>query len=318
MTRARAKMDEKSLSVATSVASIVAMVPLTLLTAPQIAKNACAMASGDASAIGALSWQGYAAGMLGNMLLLSYFADRRETTATCAQAIGVVTTFALLAQIAFSGHMSTVPPLALGAACVGILGGLGLSAARFLGASVPGGWSAYQNALGVFGLIAAPQIISNAMTPFFGWVPTVAAATAMAVGGRSEKLSEIWGVIGGWTATALFMAMPVAQISMNLQHPELLKGLSIMTSVLIMSGNALMLSRALYVKDRVWITGSAWGAFVGGWGVLATLFASINPETGAPYLAGFDFGVMTVVLFTYTAIVLKVQLDVWAAENETH
>jgi len=292
------------------------MVPLTLLTAPQIVKNYAFAQSGDLAAIGALSWQGYAAGLLANMLLLSYFADRRETTATAAQAIGVVTTFVLLAQIAMSGNMSNVPPAALGAACVAILGGLGLSAARFLGVAFPGGWHAYQNALGIFGLLAAPQIISNALTPFMGWTPTVAAAAAAAYGSRLQAMAKIWGVVGGWTATALFMAMPVAQIAMNVQHPELLKGLSITTSVLVMSGNALMFSRALYVKDAVWITGSAWGAFVGGWGVLATLFASTNPETSAPYLAGSDFSVITVVLFVYTACVLKFQLDAWAIEKK--
>ena len=304
-----------NLGAVTETLSLVAMVPLTLLTAPQIVKNYAFAQSGDLAAIGALSWQGYAAGLLANMLLLSYFADRRETTATAAQAIGVVTTFVLLAQIAMSGHMSTVPPAALGAACVAILGGLGLSAARFLGVAFPGGWHAYQNALGIFGLLAAPQIISNALTPFMGWTPTVMAAAAAAYGSRSQAMAKIWGVVGGWTATALFMAMPVAQIAMNVQHPELLKGLSITTSVLVMSGNALMLSRALYVRDAVWITGSAWGAFVGGWGVLATLFASTNPETSAPYLAGSDFSIITVVLFVYTACVLKFQLDAWAIEK---
>ena len=305
-----------NLGAVTETLSLVAMVPLTLLTAPQIVKNYAFAQSGDLAAIGALSWQGYAAGLLANMLLLSYFADRRETTATAAQAIGVVTTFVLLAQIAMSGNMSNVPPAALGAACVAILGGLGLSAARFLGVAFPGGWHAYQNALGIFGLLAAPQIISNALTPFMGWTPTVAAAAAAAYGSRLQAMAKIWGVVGGWTATALFMAMPVAQIAMNVQHPELLKGLSITTSVLVMSGNALMFSRALYVKDAVWITGSAWGAFVGGWGVLATLFASTNPETSAPYLAGSDFSVITVVLFVYTACVLKFQLDAWAIEKK--
>ena len=315
-TTAPTTVETRRLGVVTEALSLVAMVPLTLLTAPQIVKNYAFAQSGDVTAIGALSWQGYAAGLLANMLLLSYFADRRETTATTAQAIGVVTTFVLLAQIAMSGHMSTVPPVAIGAACVAILGGLGLSAARFLGVANLGGWRAYQNALGVFGLLAAPQIISNALTPFMGWIPTVLAATAVAYGSRSQAFAKVWGVVGGWTATALFMAMPVAQIAMNVRHPELLKGLSITTSILVMSGNALMLSRAMYVKDAVWITGSAWGAFVGGWGVLATLFASTNPETSAAYLAGRDFGIITVVLFVYTACVLKFQLDAWAAEKE--
>merc|ERR1712159_509631 len=92
------------------------MAPLTLLTFPQIWKNYVNAMAGDLAAIGAVSWQGYAAGMLGNLLLLSYFADKREPTATAAQAIGVTTSFMLITQIAWSGNVHNVAPIAMASA----------------------------------------------------------------------------------------------------------------------------------------------------------------------------------------------------------
>ena len=67
-------LDEKELDVMTETMSFFAMVPLTLLTFPQIWKNYVNAMAGDLAVIGAVSWQGYGAGMLGNLLLLSYFS----------------------------------------------------------------------------------------------------------------------------------------------------------------------------------------------------------------------------------------------------
>ena len=78
----------EALDATTETLSFFAMAPLTLLTFPQIWKNYVNVMAGDAAALGAVSWQGYGAGMLGNLLLLSYFADKREPAATAAQAIG--------------------------------------------------------------------------------------------------------------------------------------------------------------------------------------------------------------------------------------
>lgn len=85
--RARAPKTEEEWDALTEWLSLCAMAPLTFLTFPQIWKNYVNAMAGDLAAIGAVSWQGYAAGMLGNLLLLSYFADKREPTATAAQAI---------------------------------------------------------------------------------------------------------------------------------------------------------------------------------------------------------------------------------------
>tara|TARA_B100001758_G_scaffold10717_1_gene7998 strand:+ start:10 stop:1119 length:1110 start_codon:yes stop_codon:yes gene_type:complete len=310
--RARAPKTEEEWDALTEWLSLCAMAPLTLLTFPQIWKNYVNAMAGDLAAIGAVSWQGYAAGMLGNLLLLSYFADKREPTATAAQAIGVTTSFMLITQIAWSGNVHNVAPIAMASASAFIVGGASLSVARYFnyahGARGEKLWSMYQTALGVIGLTVTPQIISNALTPGLGWLPVELSILGLVAAHRADKLPTKWSECSGWTATALFMSMPVAQIASNLHSPESLQGLSVLTSVFITGGNALMLSRAIFVKDLVWIAGSVWGAFVGGWGILATLFISHSPLTGERYITEVEFYTITVLLFSYTVIVIGSQL----------
>ena len=51
-----------------------------------------------------------------------------------------------------------------------------------------------------------------------------------------------------------------------------------------------------------------WNAFVGGWGILATLFISHSPLTGERYITEVEFYTITVLLFSYTVIVIGSQL----------
>ena len=302
----------EKLDATTETLSFFAMAPLTLLTFPQIWKNYVNVMAGDLMALGAVSWQGYGAGMLGNLLLLSYFADKREPAATAAQAIGVTTSFMLLTQIAWTGNIHNVAPAVMFASSAFIIAGTSLSVARYFdyahGERGQKMWELYQAALGIIGIIATPQIISNALTPALGWLPSELAILALVFASRADALPSKWSECSGWTATALFMSMPVAQIASNLSNPELLQGLSVLTSVFITSGNALMLSRALFTRDAVWIAGSFWATFVGGWGVLLTLFMAHNPLTGERYLSEMEFSTITALLAAYTVVVIGGQL----------
>ena len=304
----------EKLDATTETLSFFAMAPLTLLTFPQIWKNYVNVMAGDLMALGAVSWQGYGAGMLGNLLLLSYFADKREPAATAAQAIGVTTSFMLLTQIAWTGNIHNVAPAVMFASSAFIIAGTSLSVARYFdyahGERGQKMWELYQAALGIIGIIATPQIISNALTPALGWLPSELAILALVFASRADALPSKWSECSGWTATALFMSMPVAQIASNLSNPELLQGLSVLTSVFITSGNALMLSRALFTRDAVWIAGSFWATFVGGWGVLLTLFMAHNPLTGERYLSEMEFSTITALLAAYTVVVIGGQLKI--------
>jgi hypothetical protein len=205
-----------------------------------------------------------------------------------------------------------VAPVVMLASSACVVAGTSLSVARYFGyahgARGQKMWELYQAALGVVGIVAAPQIISSALTPALGWLPSELAILALVFASRADALPSKWSECSGWTATALFMAMPVAQIASNLSNPELLQGLSVLTSVFITSGNALMLSRAIFVRDWVWIAGSFWATFVGGWGVLATLFMAHNPLTGERYLSEVEFAIITALLAAYTVVIIGGQL----------
>jgi hypothetical protein len=66
---------------------------------------------------------------------------------------------------------------------------------------------------------------------------------------------------------------------MPLQDPASLQGLSLATILLAASGNALMVPRALWTRDWVWLTGSMWGSLFFGW---AQLLRWVGGRLGGP------------------------------------
>ena len=364
VTLTRARWDAVTARLASS-----ATVPFLFLTMPQIAKNAQSIAAGRPEALAAIAWQGQIAGLLGNLLLLSYFADKGERSASVVQGVGVCTTGALLCQIALAGHI----PIAHFVAAATVVGvGVVLSVMRVLGRVGPvdvdgqpcdkvaaaacednvpcvgnvqcdvsamydddeegdsdsdskpatgddvGGvtWEAYQGLLGVLGLAALPQVGFMSLLPAaasarLGMWPGAAGATlglVLVVVGRAgalpPALATAWGRLSGWTATLLFMTMPVAQLASNFANPASLEGLSVLSSVLAMTGNALMVPRALFTRDVIWLTGSTWGSGLMGWGVMLSLFLGRSAETGARYMSSPSFVLLTAVYFGYLVVVL--------------
>jgi hypothetical protein len=74
----------------------------------------------------------------------------------------------------------------------------------------------------------------------------------------------------------MFAAMPshacpfIAQIN-NFEVPTSLEGLSLGTILLATVGNGLMVPRALFTRDSIWLLGSAWGSTFG-WLQLLSMF----------------------------------------------
>ena len=317
VTLTRARWDKVTMSLASC-----ATVPFLFLTMPQIVKNTSLIAAGRPDALAAVSWQGQVAGLLGNMLLLSYFADKGELSASFIQIVGTCATGALLTQMCLAGHIP-VAPFAFAAAAVAA--GLVLSGFRMLGRIGPvdrdgvpcvgnvqcavsfdeddtdgkggpgatihgwflrvsnGLWDFYTHATGIVGLAALPQIGLMSLLP-----PTLAAQCGVYPGCAGAALGTLliilnyrgklppavasaWGALSGWTATLLFMSMPVAQLASNFANPQTLEGLSILSALLAMTGNALMVPRALFTRDVIWLTGSTWGCTLMGWGVMLSL-----------------------------------------------
>lgn len=73
----------------------------------------------------------------------------------------------------------------------------------------------------------------------------------------------------------------------NFTDPSSLEGLSIGTIVLAMTGNGLMVPRALKTRDKIWLTGSLWGSLMMGWAQLLSMYLGVST---AGYVSGGNSG----------------------------
>jgi len=64
--------------------------------------------------------QGHMSGLLGNLILFSYFAAKREWGATAVQAVGVASTSVLLSQVPPSSPLLSAPHPVMPGGCSGV------------------------------------------------------------------------------------------------------------------------------------------------------------------------------------------------------
>ncbi|CAI5998626.1 unnamed protein product [Closterium sp. NIES-64] len=182
----------------------------------QILKNAALLRTNQGAALGILSWLGFATGFLGNMLLLSYFTAKRELSACLVQVVGAASTAVLLSQVYLAGFM---PSPAFTAVAAYLLLGCAVNCLRFTRRLPQPLWDTWQDVIGVLGLAVLPQVIWST----FSSVSTKLPGTVSAVGGLlfiaamrrglvGQRWRDRWQLLSGWTATLLFMVMPVAQL----------------------------------------------------------------------------------------------------------
>ncbi|GFQ02380.1 maltose excess protein 1 chloroplastic [Phtheirospermum japonicum] len=224
--------------------------PFFLLQLPQIILNARNLLAANKSALLAIPWLGMLTGLLGNLSLLSYFINKRESEAVVAQILGVVSLYVVTLQLAMAEAMPL--PYFIATSII-IASGLVLNFMKYFDLLDAGLWHFWEEFITICGLSALPQARS-------GKLP--------------EKGVEILGLLSGWTAILLFMWMPVAQMWTNILKPENIKGLSAVTMFLAMFGNGLMIPRALFVRDLMWFVGSSWTCVFYGWGNLVCLYCS--------------------------------------------
>ena len=94
-------------------------------------------------------------GLLGNLSLLSYFAKKRETEAVIVQTLGVISTYAVLVQLAMAESMP-VPQFV--ATSVVVAAGLILNFLNYVG-WLPGTlWLLWEDFITVGGLAVLPQV----------------------------------------------------------------------------------------------------------------------------------------------------------------
>ncbi|KAK9672818.1 hypothetical protein RND81_12G126800 [Saponaria officinalis] len=242
--------------------------------------------AGNNSALLAVSWLGTLTGLLGGLSLLSYFAKKRETEAMIVQCLGISTTYIVISQLAIAHAMPFSYYIATSVViCVGVISNF----LNYFGMLPPSIWQFWEDFITVGGLSLLPQVMWSTFVPYVpnsvlpGGVSFIVALITVfmtRMGKLSEKGVKFVGAISGWTATLLFMWMPIAQMWTNFLNPENIKGLSVLSMLLAVLGNGLLIPRSLFVRDFMWFTGSSWATFLYGWGNLICLFLfkSISPE----------------------------------------
>ncbi|KAG4135804.1 hypothetical protein ERO13_D08G239900v2 [Gossypium hirsutum] len=230
--------------------------------------------------------KGMLTGLLGNLSLLSYFAKKKEKEAAVVQTLGVVSTYVVISQLAMAEAMP-LPHFMATSVVVG--SGLILNLLNYYNILNRRIWQIWEDFITVGGLSVLPQIMWSTFVPYIpnsilpgaiAFILAVAAVTMAHTGKLSEKGVKFVGAISGWTATLLFMWMPVSQMWTNFLNPDNIKGLSAISMLLAMTGNGLMIPRALFIRDFMWFTGSTWGTVSYGYANIVCLyiFNSIGRE----------------------------------------
>ncbi|XP_068650967.1 maltose excess protein 1-like, chloroplastic [Aristolochia californica] len=260
--------------------------PFFLLQLPQIVLNAQNLLAGNSASLLAVPWLGMVTGLLGNLSLLSYFAKKRETEAIFVQTLGVISIYVVIVQLAIAKAMP-LPQFIV--TSVAVASGLILNFLNYFNWLNAGIWSFWEDVITIGGVSVLPQVMWSTFVPFIpnSILPGLIAFSValLAVGlARIDKLPEpgvkILGSTSGWTATLLFMWMPIAQMWTNFLNPDNIRGLSAFSMLLAMIGNGLMIPRALFIRDFMWFTGSSWASVLMGLGNLACMycFKSISKE----------------------------------------
>ncbi|RWR87249.1 maltose excess protein 1, chloroplastic [Cinnamomum micranthum f. kanehirae] len=263
-----------------------ANVPFLLLQLPQIILNARNLLAGNKSALFAVPWLGMLTGLLGNLSLLSYFAKKKETEAVLVQTLGVISTYVVIVQLAMAEAM---PLPHFITTSVVVASGLVLNFLNYYNLLHPWMWQFWEDFITIGGLSVLPQVMWSTFVPFIpnsilpgllAFIAAVAAVVMARTGKLSDKGVKFVGSISGWTATLLFMWMPVSQMWTSFLNPDNIRGLSAFSMLLAMIGNGLMVPRALFIRDFMWFTGSTWASLLYGWGNLICMycFNSISRE----------------------------------------
>ncbi|XP_031276152.1 maltose excess protein 1-like, chloroplastic [Pistacia vera] len=255
-----------------------ANIPFTVLQMPQIILNAQNLIAGNKTALLAVPWLGMLTGLLGNLSLLSYFAKKREKEAIAVQTLGAVSIYVVIAQLAM-GEAMPLPHFVV--TSVVVASGLVLNFLNYFGMLNAEIWRFWEDFITVGGITVLPQVMWSTFVPYIpnSIVPGVIAfavgvtAVVMArMGKLPEKGVKLVGALAGWTATLLFMWMPVSQMWTNFVYPDNIKGLSAFSMLLAMIGNALMIPRALFIRDLMWFTGATWASLFYGYANIACLY----------------------------------------------
>lgn len=287
-----------------------ASLPFSILVLPQVIQNTINMSSGNHAALQIISWEGYLSGLLGNTLMCTHFAHlASERSAVMVQIIGIVNNLAILLQVTLASFM----PLPAFVATLALTSfSIGASLLKLKEHHSPKSsttlWSTWQLTLGSISLAIVSQIVTGLLIAnhSLGLWPSVATLISLSVyalvqittRGKEQGLAFILGPFAaqlpGWTATLLFALCPLPQLIRNFLEPQSLAGLSLATMLFALCGNALMVPRAYFINDKVWMVGSTW-AVVAGFGQIAGMWKGGQVGT-------LPFALIVTALVTYLTI----------------
>lgn len=100
--------------------------------------------------------QGMLTGLLGNLTLLSYFVKKKENEAILVQTLGVVSIYAVIAQLAMAGAM---PLLQFTVTTMAVAVGLALNFLNYFQWVQDGIWKLWEDFITIAGLTVLPQVI---------------------------------------------------------------------------------------------------------------------------------------------------------------
>eukprot|EP00195_Chlamydomonas_chlamydogama_P009204 CAMPEP_0202910178 /NCGR_PEP_ID=MMETSP1392-20130828/51270_1 /ASSEMBLY_ACC=CAM_ASM_000868 /TAXON_ID=225041 /ORGANISM="Chlamydomonas chlamydogama, Strain SAG 11-48b" /LENGTH=289 /DNA_ID=CAMNT_0049600185 /DNA_START=471 /DNA_END=1340 /DNA_ORIENTATION=+ len=281
------------------------------------------MSAGNNAALGAIVWEGYVSGLLGNTLMCNHFVNRGERSAVNVQVVGMLSNLLVLTQVVMAGCMSkavyaavaglTFTALLINAARLS--GALGPSSSSSKGADGAGSgglglWRAWQLASGVCGLAVVPQVMYNILVPgspsILPFVGTLLLSGAyFGIKAAREASAPMVQQLPGLSATLLFALSPLPQMVRNFVDPSGLEGLSEASMLLALTGNCLMVPRALFTQDLIWILGSSW-ACLAGWLTQISLFIAVSPITGLRYVDLPVFTAVSITLAAYLGLVVYI------------
>lgn len=280
--------------------------PFTCIVIPQVLQNLTFIQAGQLSALAAISWVGWCAGLAGNALMCTYLASKKEAAAVRVQLIGIASNLVVLGQLWWAHVMPT--NAFAGALCASLAIAVG-GVLRSTGRMSERQWLPFEALVGAAGVAAAPQVLWSAVAPGSATLtPSLVGAAAAALWLKQqptpEKLRAAIAQLPGLCATAMFTLSPLPQLVRNFSDLSSLAGLSVGTMLLALLGNSVCIPRALFTRDPAWTFGSTWGAIMMGWAQCLSLTLGVNPETGLRFLPVPVFVGLSAALFGWLLYIM--------------
>jgi hypothetical protein len=157
---------------------------------PQVLQNHAYIQAGQFSALAAISWVGWCAGLAGNALMCTYLASKQESAAVRVQLIGIASNIVVLGQLWYAKVMP-VNAFA-GALCASIAIAVG-GVLRSTGKMSERQWLPFEALVGAAGVAAAPQVRPFWCALLAAWLSSACLSSCPVLAGVRSSVTTSWG-----------------------------------------------------------------------------------------------------------------------------